>query len=911
VDSNQTHSNSTAEQLLNASTSAILEVDAAGQIIYASCAVLLLFGYTTKELIGKNIEILIPEHKLDSHKHNFRQLVKQKKNRSMELANSFPGKHKNGQTVSVIIGLALIDLDSGQTNIAVTITESARLQEAQDSLRDSEIRATINIVENKRLLEMANNSPNIILMIAPDLSISWTNSALTNILGYTWQDVIGKHLLSFIHDKTDKSEVLNFNSALEREVGYSGKLQLACKDGRLIWVYISLYPSFEDQALVGFIIHMSDVDHEQRLAEQMLRNNETLETTARIANLGTWEFDLTKNEVYWSTEIYAIHEVEQGTPIALKTAINYYAPEARPIITKAIEDSIESGNKWDLELPLITAKNKRIWVRAVGYAEYEDNKAIRLKGGFQDITTLKNAVEASEAANKAKSVFLANMSHEIRTPINGVLGMNELLLASDLNQEQYKFASVVKKSAESLLELVNEILDYSKIEAGKLQLFNSVFDVREMVTERVQWHVHNASKNGVGFELKIDNAVPNIIQADKNRIAQVLINLCANAVKFTHTGEITLNVTMPTSNILHIVVKDTGIGIAENQLSTVFDEFEQGDNSFSRQYNGTGLGLSISRQLVALMGGEMGLESKLGEGSSFWFSIPFVQNTSIDPYQESLIQVSLPPLIIIVNNQECLDLWPVSAKNLDIDAYFTSTVKGAIDELKRSQRWQFIVLMPDSQETLNVDLLAQSLKRVSPNNAVVFAVAEYSDASTVQAKSEFAHMISLNAQLNSNDLTIVQAQPTDACSTLTCVVQELKHFIKQNHFVDASALSNLSILIVEDNEINQIVFTEMLKNTNVQLTMADNGVEALQKITRSGPFDLILMDCQMPLMDGFEATRMIRALDNVELAKQIIIAATAHGMDDDLKACLDVGMNDYLVKPFTQEQLILALTRNL
>jgi PAS domain S-box-containing protein len=909
LNSDQSHYPSKVEQLLNASATAVIEVDGVGQIIYATSVVFDLFGYTPEALCGQNLKTLIPIDKRDDYQAFFHKFIDQRTDRSV--ATSFTGRHKTGQINSLNIALALITVDTGASNVVVTITAANQSLPLPDSLHESKTELSNNIVENRRLLKMANNSPSIILILETDFSIRWANDALTKILGYKWQEVIGKHPLFLTNNTTSESAILAINKALDEQLSYSGNLQLDSKDGRSIWVYVSLFPSFDNGTLVSFIIHMSDIDHDQRLMEQILRNRETLETAARVANLGTWEIDLVTNHVQWSTEVYAIHEVEQGTPMQLESAISFYAPEAKPIISKAVQECIASGDTWDLELPLITANNNRIWVRAVGYAEYHDSKPIRLKGGFQDITTLKNAVEASDAANKAKSVFLANMSHEIRTPINGVLGMNELLLASDLNEEQRRYASVVKQSAESLLHLVNEVLDYSKIEAGKLQVFNSAFDIREMVTERMQWHISNASKKAVDFELNIDNDVPSVIDADKNRIAQVLNNLCANAVKFTHAGKITLNVTMLHTNILHIIVKDTGIGIAKNQLSMVFDEFQQSDNSFSREYSGTGLGLSISRQLVALMGGEIGVESQIGEGSTFWFNVPFLQNTSPDLNLESLVEVRLPPLIIISNDQECLDKWEVSAKNLAIDVFFAQNLKVAMDELKRSQRWQFIVLMPNSQETINVDLMSQSLKRVSAKNAVVFSVAETDVATTLVAKSEFAHMISLNAQLNSNDLAIKQDQPTDACSILTYVIQELKHFVKQNHFVDPSALSNLRILIVEDNEINQIVFTEMLKDKKVLLTIANNGIEALHKVTTSDPFDLILMDCQMPLMDGFEATRRIRALDNAELSKQTIIAATAHGMEDDLKACLDVGMNDYLVKPFTQEQLVSALMRNL
>lgn len=887
-----------AEQLLNASASAILEVDGDGLIMFASSAVTLLFGYLPEELVGSNIETLIPVDKRKGHHFYFQQFIEQGHNRSMGQGNSFPGRHKDGNVVFVSIGLSLIYSDAGQASIVVTITESFRLKKVQDSLRDSKITTSNQIAENKRLLAMANNSQSILLLVNPDSTLSWANSALTAMLGYSNLDIKGEHPLCLVHEDAGQSQRLAIQMALDSQQPFSDNLVLSRKNGTSMWGHLNLYPSFENNQLTGFIIHIDDIEDEKNLQNELARHKETLEATTRIANLGTWELSIATNEVYWSKEVYNIHEIEPGTKIKVENAINYYAPDARPIVSKAIEDSIASGQEWDLELPLITAKNNRIWVRSVGYAEYKDGLPIRLKGAFQDITTLKNAVESSDAANKAKSVFLANMSHEIRTPINGVIGMNDLLLNTQLSQEQLKYATVVRKSAETLLHLVNEVLDYSKLEAGKLLIINHAFDIRKVVTERVQWHVHNAAKKGLFFNVIFEDNVPTFIKADENRIAQVLNNLCANAVKFTQHGGIDFRLSLRSTGLLYFSVKDTGIGIRNEEMPRVFEEFEQSDNSFTREYSGTGLGLSISRQLVQLLQGDIGVDSEFGKGSLFWFTVPF------DIYQRDSLQAEnssdsvCPPIMLIGCNQMQKVGWEAQSIRLGIDVFFAQSAKDALSELKVNKHWELILMMPGVLQNTSGELLANSIKRVATQATSVFSI------SIKAAGNEDIH-----ARLKSPGLIYpIQLNDIDQPSY---IIEQLQQHVKEHRVFGTQKLDGLKFLIVEDNEINQIVFTEMLKNQNITLLLAENGVEALKLIESDGPFDLILMDCQMPVMDGFDATRNIRKLTDQKLAGQKIIAATAHGMDDDLSACLDVGMNDYLVKPFTQEQLISVLLRNL
>lgn len=890
-------SSSSAETLLNASASAILEVNASGEILFASQPIYSLFGFFPEELIGKPIEFLMPERKRAGHHVYFERFLQQAENRSMGMGSSFPGLHKQGHEVNISIGLTLLESeDSEDVSVVVTITEANTLQKVEASLKDSQKQASLNQAENQRLLAMVHNSQNITMLVEPDLTISWVNSALSKMLGYTGQYVIGKHPLFCIAGTTPSEELLLLNQSFERHLAFAGKFQFVKQDGCLLWVDVNVYPSYVNEEFLGFVVHINDVDAHQKLIEEALRQKENLESTARIARLGTWELDIASNEIHWSDEVYAIHEIEPGSEVDVENAINYYAPEARPVITQAIQDSIESGEEWDLELPFITAKDNRIWVRAVGYVEYDDGTPVKLKGAFQDITDLKNAVAASEAANKAKSLFLANMSHEIRTPINGVLGMNDLMLSLGLNQKQTEYANIIKQSAESLLYLINELLDFNKLEAGKLELFTRDFDLRERVTERVQWHVHAANKKGLNFTVNFSSDLPGSIHADDYRLTQIINNLCSNAVKFTHQGSIHLTFTLQSPSTLLVKIVDTGIGISPDNLVNVFAEFEQVDSSFTRAYSGTGLGLSICRQLVGMMGGEIGAESQENQGSTFWFTLPFEAAEQAGEVDKEL---RLAPSLVISRQESAIAQWQNLKVNNALDLRVVESISKALTELKLSQRWLNLIVMPDAKENMDISLFVKSAMRLGMTKVTIFWPGEVKEEQLDARVHAYADEVSLP------DNGVWLAKHIEALFSFVVSHQADKKGER------VSSLERKRILIAEDNQINQVVFTEMLSSFNVDLDIAGDGAEAIRLIEQNGAYDFVIMDCQMPIMDGFETTKLIRSSAHKEIAKQRIIAATAHGMAEDLEACLKIGMDDYLVKPFTQEQLISTLIRNL
>ncbi len=385
---------------------------------------------------------------------------------------------------------------------------------------------------------------------------------------------------------------------------------------------------------------IQDIDDRKKTQRQLDRAHELLEGTGRMGRMGGWEIDLQDMKPVWSRQVYEIHDVEPGTEITLEQAIEFYAPEAREEIQQLVQRGIETGTPWDAELPMITAKGRRIWVRAKGEPILENGICVRLSGLFQDITEqyesrieLELARKQAEAANRAKSEFLANMSHEIRTPLNGVIGMSAYLERTELSEVQEEAVRTIDSSAKALLGVINDILDFSKIEAGKLTLESIDFEPAQVLREVQDVIGTKAREKGIDIEVELGDAFPRYLVGDPTRLRQVLLNLASNAVKFTDEGRVVITaqaVLDPEASedslvSAHFGVRDTGIGISKEQAEKLFAPFTQADASTTRKYGGTGLGLAICRDLVALMQGEIGVESEPGVGSNFWFTARFAR----------------------------------------------------------------------------------------------------------------------------------------------------------------------------------------------------------------------------------------------------------------------------------------------
>jgi len=537
---------------------------------------------------------------------------------------------------------------------------------------------------------------------------------------------------------------------------------------------------------------------------------------------------------------------------------------------------------------------------------------------LQDITDkkqmmeeLSGAVAAADAANRAKSQFLANMSHEIRTPMNGVLGMTELLIDGKLTQQQRRFAEMAHSSGQMLLSIINDILDFSKIEAGEMELDSATFSIRTLVEDALGLFAGMAQRKGVELACLVHQDVPSLLVGDPVRLRQILMNLISNGVKFTERGEVTVNVKIlkrvDVAVVLHFAVGDSGIGIPKGAQSLVFRQFSQLDGSTTRKHGGTGLGLAIVKQLVVLMGGEIGVTSGEGAGSLFWFTLPLQTPRSA---AGAPVPPSLPGLrVLLVNDNETIlkmHAQMVNSWGIRADTALGAREALALARVPNRPLYDVAVLDLAMREMDGVEL-ARALKG-DPATAPMHLLMLTSFGGS--ADPERVREAGVDCCLSK---PVRHAQLFDSIASITGMAPEQSAEQPVPYDPPPRAPVLAHVLLVEDNPVNQEVCAAMLEKLGNRVTAAGNGLEALEQLS-CGNYDLVLMDCQMPELDGYQAALRIRAGEREVTADPMpahvpIIALTAHALEGDQLKCLTAGMDDYLSKPFSLAQLQAKLER--
>lgn len=896
-----------------------------------------IFGYTAQEVLGKSVlELIIPSDKKDEE-----QLIYNKVENGQHVSQlSSKRQCKDGSLVDVSITVSPIRNKEGEIVGAAKIIRDISQQKATEeelytlntSLEQQVVERTAEIQHYLNLQSaILKQAPTAIIITNTEGIITLFNPAAEKMLGYLSSEVVDK--LNYINI-LEKKEIIELAQIFSSKMGInadpsfkvlvletqyslhsSREWMLLKKNGIAFPAYQEISPLIDTELKVtGYLFIATDMS--QQVADRIRLENmkDQLVKASEVAKIGIWKWDVRTNEVEWNSimyEIYGIKPESNGEKLSFSTWLASLHPDDKQLMQDKVQKAISEGTRLDPIFRIIRNEGEVRYIKSDATIEHDiaGNPTIML-GINRDITDqlkneqqLRNAKLMADKANIAKSEFVANMSHEIRTPMNAILGMVQLLKKTKLKSKQLDYLVKTESAAKVLLGILNDILDFSKMEAGKLELDPHTCHIDQLLRNVSTISSVNIRDKNIEVLFDIDPNLPSYIMADELRLQQVLINLTSNAIKFTHEGEVLLSVHLLEKNNNHTILKfsvqDTGIGISHENLENIFNVFSQAEASTTRRFGGTGLGLAICQRLVTLMGGKLVAESQLNKGSTFSFTIPC---SAIEPTTHlsaieakgKLLSLQNFKLLIIDDNKNVRALLTKMAESL---GWYAEAVMNGQDAINKLQTEQYNCILIDTSmpDMDGFDTIKYMNSHFPEHNWPIVIMM------TVHQTKELLDRLS-----GFKEIQTVLTKPVTPSTLLDSVfdaVTPTEINASDEPETSSERLKNLSILLAEDNLTNQQVAKELLELEGAEVKVVNDGKEAVNTLKSANhKFDIVLMDIQMPTMDGYTATKEIR--HTLGLKSLPIIAMTANAMQTDREKALSIGMNNHIAKPFELEEVI-------
>jgi PAS domain S-box-containing protein len=908
--------------LLESAGEGIFGVGKDGLVNFINPTGLKLLGYRSDEVIGHEIHSLIHHTHADGSPYPIEDCPM---NHSL-VQGAFSNVdneilwRKDGTSFPVEYTSVPIRKDGSVIGSVVLFRDITERRQAEEELQ--------------KLSSAVEQSQVSVVITDPDGTIEYVNPKFTEVTGYSFEEAIGENpriLNAGIQPPEFYKEMWD---TIKAGNDWQGEFANKKKNGDIFWENATISPIRDrDDRTTHFVAVKEDITERKQAQEDLLKSKEKLADQAGKLKKAIEQIESVNSVILrWDTEgnIKALNKFGQELfgyseyEIIGKPLVGTIVADEGPIaqdLRLMIDDILENPEKYIAnENENICRDGKKVWmlwrnkpiIGADGELEELLSIGIDITDRKEMEAQLAIAKEIAEAATQAKSDFLANMSHEIRTPMNAIIGMSHLCLGTELEPRQRDYIEKVYSSAQSLLGIINDILDFSKIEAGMLEMESIPFRLDEVLDNLSNLIAIKAQEKGLEFLFDTHPDVPRALYGDPLRLGQVLLNLAGNAVKFTEEGEIILRVE-PVSvgkdtMEVRFRVQDTGIGMTEEQSSKLFQSFSQADASTTRKYGGTGLGLAISKKLVEMMGGNIHVESDLGSGSSFIFTAVFGLAPDMEKKMKRPVPVDLNKLkVLVVDDIESTRyMLQATLESFSFRVTCVASGQAALEALEAAPTDNPFKLVLMDWKMPGIDGIEAS-KRIKHHDTLhhvptIIMVTAYGREEVMQQ----AEKVGLEGFL------IKPVTPSTLLDTIMEVFGERGGFRGADRLEEAWKIKPIDgilgahVLLAEDNKINQQVARELLSQAGVTVTIANNGLEAVETLDNE-TFDAVLMDMQMPELDGYEATRLIRK--KPEYAGLPIIAMTANVMAGDREKCLEAGMNDHVAKPIDPERLFAALVK--